>query len=86
MIMGVSHLARSPKQLGSVIQRARKLRKLSQAELGEKAGLWQETVSKIETGHSDAKLGTLLAVLAALDLELQVAPRSKGWPKLEELF
>lgn len=82
----MSHLARSPKQLGSVIQRARKLQKLSQRELGEKAGLWQETISKIETGHSDTKLETLLAVLSALDLELQVAPRSKVWPKMEELF
>ena len=80
------HLARSPKQLGSVIQRVRKQQKLSQRELGEKAGLWQETISKIETGHSDTKLGTLLAVLIALDLELQVVPRSKDWPAMEELF
>lgn len=80
------HLARSPKQIGSAIQRARKQQKLSQRELGEKAGLWQETISKIETGHSDTKIGTLLAVLTALGLELQVAPRAKVWPAMEELF
>lgn len=80
------HLARSPRQIGNAIQRVRKQLNLSQRELGEKAGLWQETISKIENGNSDTKVGTLLAVLAALDLELQIAPRSKDWQAMEKLF
>ncbi len=80
------HLARSPQQIGNAIQRVRKQLNLTQRELGEKAGLWQETISKIENGNSDTKVGTLLAVLAALDLELQIAPRSKAWQSMEKLF
>ena len=80
------HLARSPRQIGNAIQRVRRQLNWSQRELGEKAGLWQETISKIENGNSDTKVGTLLAVLAALDLELQIAPRSKAWQAMEKLF
>lgn len=73
----MSDLARSPKQLGNLIRRQRKKMGLSQAELGEKAGVRQGTVSVIETGNPAARLDTLLAVLAALDLEFRVASRSR---------
>ena len=71
-------LARTPKQIGNLIRRSRKQRGLSQTELGYKAGLRQETISLIETGHPAAKLETILAVLTALDLEFRIFPRSKG--------
>ena len=74
----MNDLARDPKQIGNLIRRARKKQDLSQTALGAKAGLRQETISLIESGHSSAKIETLLAVLAALDLEFQIAPRSKG--------
>jgi HTH-type transcriptional regulator/antitoxin HipB len=74
----MSDLARAPKQLGNLIRRVRKHRALSQGALGAKAGLRQETISLLENGNSAARLETILAVLAALDLELRVAPRSKG--------
>ena len=44
-------LARNPKQIGALIRRARKKRALSQKDLGDKAGLRQETISLIETGN-----------------------------------
>ncbi len=71
-------LARTPKQIGNLIRRARKQRGLSQGELGARAGLRQETISLVETGHAAAKLQTLLAILAALDLEFHVVPRSQS--------
>lgn len=74
----MSDLARDPRQIGNLIRRARKHRALSQGALGAKAGLRQETISLIENGNSAAKIETILAVLAALDLELRIAPRSKG--------
>jgi HTH-type transcriptional regulator / antitoxin HipB len=74
----MAQLARDPKQLGSILRRARKRLKWSQADLAEKTGLRQATISLIENGHSAAKLETLLSVLAALDLEFQIAPRTKG--------
>ncbi|MFO1114317.1 MAG: helix-turn-helix domain-containing protein [Beijerinckiaceae bacterium] len=70
-------LARTPSQIGAAIRRRRKALKLSQSRLGEKCGLRQETISLLETGNPAVRLDTLLGVLAALDLELQIAPRSK---------
>ena len=76
--VGMNDLARDPKQIGNLIRRARKKRALSQKALGDKAGLRQETISLIENGNPAARIETLLAVLAVLDLEFQIGPRSKG--------
>lgn len=83
----MSDLARSPRQIGSIIQRARKKRAWSQVKLAEQAGLRQATVSTIENGEKSAKLETILAILAVLDLELRIGQRSKGHGSdIEELF
>lgn len=83
----MNQLARDPKQIGNLIRRARKQQGLSQSELGRQAGLRQETISLIENGHPAAKLETLLAVVAALDLEFRLGPRSKGGDQeIEALF
>ena len=71
-------LARNPKQIGNLVRRIRKRRGWSQLVLGSKSGLRQETISLIENGNPATKIETLLAVLSALDLEFQIAPRSKG--------
>lgn len=77
-------LARTPKQIGTTIRRNRKRLGLSQSELGDRAGLRQETISLIETGNPATRLDTMLAVLAALDLEFRIAARSRG-PDLQDL-
>lgn len=77
-------LARNPKQIGNLIRRARKRCAWSQKALGAKVGLRQATISLIETGSPATRIDTLLALLAALDLEVQIAPRSKGWGKIIE--
>ncbi|MBI4031030.1 MAG: helix-turn-helix transcriptional regulator [Proteobacteria bacterium] len=83
----MSDLARDPRQIGNLIRRMRKKRGLSQAQLGGKTGLRQETISLIETGHPAARLQTILSVLAALDLEFRIVPRSKaGAADIEEIF
>ena len=85
--MTMNDLAHDPRQIGNLVRRARKRQGLSQAALGEKAGMRQETISLIETGHPAAKLQTILSVLAALDLELRIVPRSKARAAdLEEIF
>lgn len=82
----MKELARSPKQIGNFVQRTRKKRGLSQTELGNKVGLRQETISLIENGNPAAKLENILAIMAALDLELQIAPRShQSIQDIEEL-
>ncbi|TYC61401.1 helix-turn-helix domain-containing protein [Rhodobacterales bacterium] len=83
----MKQLARTPKDIGHAIREARKGQRLSQAELASRSGLWQETISKIENGVASTKMETLFDVLAALDLEIQVQPRSKGAPSsMEDLF
>jgi len=83
----MSDVVRNPKQLGNLIRNARLSQKLSQQDLGTRAGLWQPTVSVIEKGNAATRLDTILALLAALDLELTVEPRSKDWDKdIEQLF
>lgn len=84
----MSDLARDPKQIGNLIRRTRKKLALSQQALGAKAGLRQETISLIETGNPASRIDTLLAILTALDLEFQIAPRSKGWNSkdIESIF
>jgi HTH-type transcriptional regulator / antitoxin HipB len=80
-------LARDPRQIGNLIRRTRKKQGLSQTQLGEKAGLRQETISLIETGNPSTTMETILSVLAALDLEFRIVPRSKGRAAdIEEIF
>ena len=82
----MNDLARDPKQIGNSIRRARKKRTLSQKELGAKTGLRQETISLIENGNPASRIGTLLAVLAALDLEFRIASRSTGTREGQSYF
>ena len=83
----MNDLARTPRQIGAIFQRARKKRGWTQMQLAERAGLRQATISMIESGEKPAKLESILAVLAALDLEFRVVERSKGHGSdIEELF
>jgi HTH-type transcriptional regulator/antitoxin HipB len=72
----MEHIARTPKQLGTVIRRQRRALKLNQARLGEKTRLRQATISAVETGEPGTEIRTIFDTLAALDLELVVRPRS----------
>lgn len=69
-------LARDAAAIGNAIRRSRKALKWSQQELASRAGLRQETISLIETGNPATRFDTLLAILAALNLEFQIAPRT----------
>ena len=73
-------------QDGQEDRRARKKRGMSQAELGEKTGLRQGTISLIEKGHPAAKLETILAVLSALDLEFRINERTKQTMLVDRLL
>ena len=83
----MSQIARSPRQLGNLIQRARKQRGLTQTELANLAGLRQEMISKIETGHDSTRLSSLYSLFAALDLDMLVDHRSARPDKdIEDIF
>jgi HTH-type transcriptional regulator / antitoxin HipB len=71
---------RTQSQLGAFIRRARKNAGLTQGELGERINRRQATISNLESPEGGATLDTLFAVLAALELELVVRPRTKVDP------
>jgi len=74
----MKYLVRTPNNIGHAIRRARKEKNLTQKRLAEMSGVWQETISKIETGSGGTRLETIFHLLAALDLEITVNDRSKG--------
>ena len=83
----MSLIARSPRQLGNVIRRTRTQRGLTQTQLADLAGMRQEKVSVIESGQEGAKLSTIFALLAALNLEITVGERSgKSGKGIEDIF
>jgi HTH-type transcriptional regulator / antitoxin HipB len=71
-------IARSTKQLGAILRRARKLAGISQSELGERVHMRQATVSRLEIGAPAVQLHTVTEILYALKLELVVRARTKG--------
>jgi transcriptional regulator with XRE-family HTH domain len=54
---------------GQRIKRARLRRGLTQAEIGQRAGLARSTVVALEAGKSGVAIGAVIGVLAALGLE-----------------
>lgn len=83
----MTELGRSAGQIGAIIQRHRLMKQLTQKDLAARLGIRQATVSEIEGGKKGARLSTLLEVLAALDLEMTIAQRSKGSAKdIEDAF
>ena len=83
----MAQIARTPAQMGSLIQRARRRKGLTQTELAHLSGLRQEHVSRIEVGHDGTKLASLYALFAALDLDLLVDIRARDpSPGIDDIF
>jgi HTH-type transcriptional regulator / antitoxin HipB len=79
-------VVRTPPHIGAAIRRQRKLKGLTQTQLGEKTKLRQATISQLENGEGGAQLKTLTDVLAALNLELVIQDRSTSSGDIEDLF
>lgn len=72
--------------VGAVFRAVRRRLRLSQRELGARAGVSQQTVSLIERGRLDeVALATLRRVGAVLGIEISFAPRWRG-PELDRLL
>jgi len=83
----VEQSARTAKQIGAIVRRARRKAGVTQTELGKRIGLRQATISRLEKGEDDAKLSTLLDALTALGLEIIIDKRAKAGPRsLEDIF
>lgn len=82
----MSDIVRTPPHIGAVIRRRRKLKGLTQAQLGEKTKLRQATISQLEAGEGGTQIRTLTDVLAVLNLEMVVQDRSTSPYDIEDLF
>lgn len=66
---------RSVKVLGAVLRARRHELGLSQAQVAENAGVSREFVLRLERGKPRIDLGLILAVIEALDCDLELGPR-----------
>ena len=83
----MEQVVRTPRQLGAAVRRQRDAKALTQPRLARIVGRRQATVSAVESGEPGMRLSTLFDLLAALDLELVVRPRSKATSRdIEDLF
>lgn len=73
-------------EIGQVISRARKSKKLSQQSLAQQLGMSRATISGIENGTvPEIGVRKVLAICAALGLELLAQERTKR-PTLQQLM
>ena len=75
---GIAMLIRTAADLGAVINTARRSRKWSQAELAKRVGLHQPKISEIERGKSGVNFETILKVIAALQLNINIIESASG--------
>ena len=65
----------NPTELGLAVRARRKAVGLTQGELADAAGTSLRLVSEVERGKANARLESVLKVLAELGLELYLRPR-----------
>ena len=61
--------------IGLYLKKIRKKKKITQVELAEYAGLSRAGVVKVESGESDIKLSTLIAIANLLGVDLVLRGR-----------
>ncbi len=81
------HYARNAKQLGHALRELRVKKGLTQKQLADLFGVWQETISNVERGSDGTKLKTVFALLSGLDYEIEVIERRNGSiDELDDIF
>ncbi len=68
-------MGRGDSRIARVLREARTGQGLSQRELGQRSGLTQAQISRIENGEVDLRLSSLIAMANVLGLDLGLTPR-----------
>ena len=73
-------LAQTPREIGRIIETARRRRNMTQAALAKAIGSSQAWISEVEKGKDSARIGKVLRTLSYLGVRLQVgeAPWSRS--------
>ncbi len=69
-------LIHSPKELALLVISQRKNLKLSQAEVGNRVGLKQQTISEFEIKPERTQVDTLFRILSALSLDIRILAKA----------
>ncbi len=69
---------RNNKDFGEVVRRERLKRKFRQVDLAHVASVRQASLSELENGQTNARLDTVIKILASLDLDLSIIARKKA--------
>ena len=72
------HVVRRSKDLGVALREQRKSLGLTQTGLSQRSAVNQGRISEIESGRCGTSIERLFDLIAALDLELVVRPRTKS--------
>ena len=75
---GSTHPLINPRQLGTILQSARKAQRLTQAALAERVGMSQSRISYLEKHAAEINVGQLMRICTALGLELTIGTRGKA--------
>lgn len=75
---GPTHPLINPRQLGTILQSARKAQRLTQATLAERVGMSQSRISYLEKHAAEINVGQLMRIFTALGLELTIGTREQG--------
>ena len=61
-------------KLAIALSNARKAQGLTQKELSDKTGIKQPVISRFERGDTMSQIDTLIKLVAAMNMEMQVVP------------
>lgn len=70
-------LIHSPHELALLVANERKRRKLSQATVGQLAGLKQQTISEFELKPESTLVSTLFQILSAVNLDIKISTKDE---------
>lgn len=68
---------RTPEDLGLQLMNFRKRLNLTQAQVADLVGLKQKTISNFENNPAGAEIETLFKIISALELNLEICPKSE---------
>ena len=74
----MDYLVHTSSQLGQALRARRKVLGMTQTQAGDQVRIKQDTVSKLELDPTSSSIGSLLNLVAALDLELVLRPKGSG--------
>lgn len=77
--------ARTARQIGEAILRARTARGWTQGDISRRTNLRVATISSLENGGAGTKLATVLKVMSSLNLEFRLVERRVS-VEIEDIF